>query len=199
MIGAVAQNVLGGILRPRASVRRIIDGRHGFHVALLMVLLAFLVREILVLLVLGPRPEVSGLQLGVHLQAVIEGMISFLILSALVYGIGRVFGGTGTWRETNLAMAWYLLVTSVFVPLALPALIHVAEAVAAAGGGPVERVDIPGNLLAMFGVASGIMLWLFASYVAELHRFARTWNVVAVMLGLTTALAFILVALVPSN
>jgi hypothetical protein len=199
MIGAVAQNVLGGILRPRASVRRIIDGRHGFHVALLMVLLAFLAREILVLLVLGPRFEDSGLQLGVHLQAVIEGMISFLILSALVYGVGRVFGGTGTWRETNLAMAWYLLVTSVFVPLALPALIHAAEAVAAAGGGPVERVDIPGNLLAMFGVASGIMLWLFASYVAELHRFARTWNVVAVMLGLTAALAFILVALVPSN
>ena len=90
MIGAVAQNVLGGILRPRASVRRIIDGRHGFHVALLMVLLAFLVREILVLLVLGPRSEDSGLQLGVHLQAVIEGMISFLILSALVYGVGRV-------------------------------------------------------------------------------------------------------------
>ena len=199
MIGAVAQNVLGGILRPRASVRRIIDGRHGFHVALLMAVLAFLAREILVLLVLGSRSENSGLQLGVHLQAVIEGMISFLILSALVYGVGRVFGGTGTWRETNLAMAWYLLVTSVFVPLALPALIHVAEAVAAAGGGPVERVDIPGNLLTMFGVASGIMLWLFASYVAELHRFARTWNVVAVMLGLTTALAFILVALVPSN
>ena len=199
MIGAVAQNVLGGILRPRASVRRIIDGGHGFGVALLMVLLALLAREIFVLLVLGPRSEASGLQLGIHLQAVIEGMISFLILSALVYGVGRVFGGTGTWRDTNLAIAWYLLVTSVFVPLALPALIHVAEAVAAAGDGSVAPVDIPGNLLTMFAVASGIMLWLFACYVAELHRFARTWNVVAVMLGLTAALAFILVALVPSN
>ena len=96
-------------------------------------------------------------------------------------------------------MAWYLLVTSIFVPLALPALIHVAEAVAAAGDGPVERIDIPGNLLAMFAVASGIMLWLFACYVAELHRFARTWNVVAVILGLAAAFSFIVMALVPSN
>jgi hypothetical protein len=199
MIGAVVQNVLGGIVRPRTSVRRIVDGGHGFDVVLLMVLLALLVRETFVLLVLGPRSDASGLQLGVHLRAIIEGMISFVILSALVYGVGRVFGGTGTWRGTNLAMAWYLLVTSVFVPLALPALIHVAEVVAAAGDGPVAPVEIPGNLLAMFAVASGIMLWLFACYVAELHRFARTWNVVAVMLGLAAAFSFIVVALVPSN
>jgi len=199
MIGAVVQNVIDGILRPRASVRRIIDGGHGFAVALSMALLALLAREIFALLILGSRSEDDGVHLGVHLQALIEGMASFIILSALVYGVGRVFGGTGKWLETNLAMAWYLLVTSVFAPLALPALIHVAEAVAAAAGGPVARVDIPGNLLAMFAVASGIMLWLFACYVAELHRFARTWNVVAVMLGLGAAFSFIVMALVPSN
>ena len=199
MIGAVVQNVLGGVFRPRASVRRIIDGGHGFDVALLMVLLALLVREIFVLIVLGSRSEGDGLQLGAHLQALIEGMISFVILSAVVYGVGRIFGGTGNWRQTNVAMAWYLLVTSVFVPIALPALIHVAEAVAAAGDGPVGPVDVPGSLLAMFAVASGIMLWLFASYIAELHRFARTWNVVAVMLGLSVAFSLLLMALVPSN
>ena len=199
MIGAVVQNVLGGVFRPRASVRRIIDGGHGFDVALLMVLLALLVREIFVLIVLGSRSEGNGLQLGAHLQALIEGMISFVILSAVVYGVGRMFGGTGSWRQTNVAMAWYLLVTSVFVPIALPALIHVAEAVAAAGDGPVGPVDVPGGLLAMFAVASGIMLWLFASHIAELHRFARTWNVVAVMLGLSVAFSLLLMALLPSN
>jgi hypothetical protein len=132
MIGAVVQNIIGGIFRPRASVRRIIDGGHGFDVVLLLVLLALLVRQIFVVLVLGDRSQNDGLQLGMHLSALIEGAISFMILSAVVYGIGRVFGGSGSWRETNLAMAWYLLVTSVFVPLALPAMIHVAEAVAAA-------------------------------------------------------------------
>jgi hypothetical protein len=199
MISAVVQNVLGGVLRPRTSVRRMIDGGHGFKVALLMALLALLAREIFVLLVLGPRSGGNGLQLGVHLQALTEGMISFVLLSALVYGVGRVFGGIGTWRETNLAMAWYLLVTSIFVPFALPALIFVAEAVAEAGDGPVAPVDIPGHFLALFAVASGIMLWLFACYIAELHRFTRTWNVVAVMLGLATAFSFVLMALVPSH
>jgi hypothetical protein len=199
MIGAVVQNIIGGIFRPRASVRRIIDGGHGFDVVLLLVLLALLVRQIFVTLVLGDRSQNDGLQLGMHFSALIEGAISFMILSSVVYGIGRVFGGSGSWRETNLAMAWYLLVTSVFVPLALPAMIHVAEAVAAAEGGAVGPVEIPGSLLAMFAVASGTMLWLFACYIAELHRFARTWSVVAVMLGLSVALSFAVMALVPSH
>jgi hypothetical protein len=199
MIGAVVQNIVGGIFRPRASVRRMIDGGHGLDVVLLFVLLALLVRQIFVVLVLGDRSQNDGLQLGMHVSALIEGAISFMLLSAVVYGLGRVFGGNGSWRETNLAMAWYLLVTSVFVPLALPAMIHVAEAVAAAEGGTVGPVDIPGSLLVMFAVASGAMLWLFACYIAELHRFARTWNVVAVMLGLSVALSFAVMALVPSN
>jgi hypothetical protein len=197
MIGAVVQNVVGGFLRPRASVRRIIDGGHGFGVALLMVLLSYLVREIFVLVIPGARPDASGLLLALHLQALTERLISFLVLSVVVYGAGRVFGGSGSWRETNLAMAWYLVVTSVVVPLALPALIHLAEVVDGAGGGPVAPVEIPARPLAMFMVASGVMLWLFACYVAELHRFTRTWNVVAVILGLSAAFSFVVMALVP--
>ncbi|HUS54147.1 MAG TPA: YIP1 family protein [Thermohalobaculum sp.] len=198
MIGALVQNVVGGFLQPRTSVRRIIDGGHGFDAALLMALLALLVREMFIVLFSGVQTDASGLQLGAHVLALIEGLVSFAVLSAVVYGAGRMFRGTGTWRETLLAMAWYLLVTSVLVPLALPALVHLTDAVKAADGGPVGAVDIPGNLLTMFAVASGIMLWLFACYVAELHRFARTWNVVAVMLGLSVAFSFILMALVPS-
>ena len=199
MIGAVVQNVIAGCLQPRASVRRILDGGHGYDVALLMVVLAYLVREISVLLILGDRPDGAGFMFTMHLQGLIQRLFSFLILSAAVYGVGRAFGGTGTWRQTNLAMAWYLLVTSVVVPLALPAVIHIADIVDAAGDGPVEPVDIPAQPLVMFMVASGIMLWLFACYIAELHRFARTWNVVAVILGLSAALSFVVMALVPST
>jgi hypothetical protein len=198
MIGAVVQNVIGGFLRPRASVRRILDGGHGFDVVLLMVLLAYLAREIFVLLIPGARPGDTGFMLAQHLQALIQRFVSFGLLSALVYGAGRLFGGTGTWLETNLAMAWYLLVTSVVVPLALPAVIHLAAVVDAAGDGPVAPVEIPAQPLVMFMVASGIMIWLFACYVAELHRFARTWNVVAVILGLSAAFSFIIMALVGS-
>ena len=197
MIGAVVHNVVGGFVRPRASVRRIIDGGHGFDVALSMVLLAYLAQAIFVLFIPGARPDASGSLLALHLEAVTKSLIWFLLLSAVVYGAGRVFGGTGNWRETNLAMAWYLLVTSVVVPLAVPALIHLAEVVDAAKDGPVAPIEIPARPLAMFMVASGIMLWLFACYVAELHRFTRTWNVVAVILGLSAAASFVVMALVP--
>ena len=196
MIGAVVQNVLGGFLQPRASVRRILDGGHGFDVVLLMVLLAYLAREIFVLFIPGARPDATGFMLTLHMQALIQRFVSFIILSGVVFGVGRMFGGTGSWRETNLAMAWYLLVTSVVVPLALPAMIHLAAIVDAAANGPVAPVDIPAKPLVMFMVASGIMLWLFACYVAELHRFARTWNVVAVILGLSAAFSFAIMALV---
>jgi len=199
MIVAVVQNVIAGFLQPRASVRRILDGGHGFDVALLMVVLAYLLREIFVLLILGARPDGAGLMLGEHLQGLIQRLLSFVLLSAAVYGVGRALGGIGNWRETNLAMAWYLLVTSVIVPLALPAMIHLAAVVDAAGDGPMAPVEIPAQPLVMFMVASGVMLWLFACYVAELHRFARTWNVVAVILGICAALSFVVMALVPAT
>ena len=197
MIGAVVQNVIGGFLQPRASVRRILDGGHGFDVVILMVLLAILTREIFILIFIGGRSDAFGLTLALHVQALVTGMISFLFMSALVFGIGRVFGGTGSWREANLAMAWYLLVISVVVPLVLPAVIHVTEVVDAAGDDPVASVDIPAKLMVMFTVASGVILWLFACYIAELHRFASAWSVLAVMLGLLLALAVIVTVLAP--
>ena len=94
---------------------------------------------------------------------------------------------------------WISAKWSAVVPLALPAVIHLADIVDAAGDGAVEPIEIPAQPLVMFMVASGIMLWLFACYVAELHRFARTWNVVAVILGLSAALSFVVMALVPST
>lgn len=197
MITAVVENVIGGYLRPRRSVRRIIDGGHGFDAVILMVLLAYLLREIFVLLIPDARSGDAGFDLGFHVVALIERFVSFLLLSAVVFAAGRFFGGTGSWRETNLAMAWYLLVTSVIAPLALPAVVHISNVVAEAGGGPLPRIEMPVGALAMFMVASGIMLWLFACYVAELHRFTRTWNVVAVILGVSAGLSFAVMALAP--
>jgi len=56
MIGAVVENIIGGYLHPRASVRRILAAGHGLDVALLMVVLAYLVREIFFIVTAGgPR------------------------------------------------------------------------------------------------------------------------------------------------
>ena len=197
MIGAVFQNVLGGYLHPRASVRRMLDAGHGIDAALLMVVLAYLIVTIFTILIQGGRPSAEGLSLGVYVIGLIANVMIFAIVTAVVFKIGQFFGGKGTLAETALAMGWFTLVTSVIEPLTLPARIHVTEMMAAAADG--EQVDpgvLPAGEVTMFMVVSAIILWLFACYVAELHRFASTWKVLATVLGLSAAFSMVLTALV---
>ena len=198
MIGAVFQNVLGGYLHPRTSVRRMLDAGHGIDTALLMVVLAYLIVTIFTILIQGERPSADGVSLGVYVFGLIANVVIFVIVTAIVFKVGRFFGGKGTWAEAALAMGWFTLVTSVIEPLTLPARIHVTEMMAAAAGG--EQVDpgaLPAGEVAMFMVVSAIILWLFACYVAELHRFTSTWKVLATVLGLSAAISMVLTALVP--
>ena len=64
MIGAVVENIIGGYLHPRASVRRLLDAGHGLDAALTMVALAFLVGEIFVVITPGVRPETAVYGVG---------------------------------------------------------------------------------------------------------------------------------------
>jgi hypothetical protein len=197
MIAAFVENVFAGFIQPRASVRRLLEGGHGIDAALLMVVLGYLLSAIFTLLVPGARTQIDGFPLSLHLIGVLLAFASFLVISLLIYGIGRFFGGTGTPRETLLTMGWYSVVTSVIEPMTLPARIHLAEAVDAAGGVPGGQVHIPDGALLMFIFASGLMLWLMASFVAELHRFGRTWNVLAVMLGVSAVISAAVMVLAP--
>lgn len=198
MIGAVVENIIGGYLHPRASVRRLLDAGHGVDVALLMVVLAYLVVTIFAILVPGGRSPAGGVQISLYFFGLLANLVTFCLVTALVLKIGRLFGGKGTWSETGLAMAWFILVTSMIEPMTLPARIHLTGLMAgAAGDGPVEAIALPAGYLVMFMAASAVMLWLFACYVAELHRFARTWKVLAVVVGLSGAFSLALTAVVP--
>jgi hypothetical protein len=200
MIGAVFQNVLGGYLQPRASVRRMLDAGHGLDVALLMVVLAYLIVTIFTILIQGGRPSVDDVSLGVHVFGLVANVVIFIIITAIVFRVGRFFGGQGTWAESALAMGWFTLVTSVIEPLTLPARIDVTEMMAAAANG--EQIDpgaLPAGEVAIFMVVSAIILWIFACYVAELHRFKSTWKVLATVLGLSAAFSMALTALVPGT
>lgn len=195
MIGAVVENLIAGFLRPRASVRRLISGGHGLGDALLMVALAYLIGSILTVAMSGGAAATEGVPIGLHLLGLLLQFVSFFIASGLVYLIGRMFGGQGTRQETYLAMAWYSLVTSLIVPLTLPARNQLVEAVNAADGGQAE---VPlGAPIALFAAAFGIMLWLLASYIAELHRFRSAWSVLAVILGFSAALSVVIMLIVP--
>ncbi len=198
MIGAVVENIIGGYLHPRASVRRMLAAGHGLDVALMMVVLAFLVREIFFIVTPGALHETAGLSLGRYFLSLVDALISFAVFSTAICYVGRVFGGKGTFRQTGLVLAWYLLVTSAIVPLVLPAVLRIVEAAeAAAAAAPAEPVVLPAGAALIVLVSSGILMWLFASYVAELHRFARTWSVLAVIIGLSIPFSMIASALLP--
>ncbi len=197
MIGAVVENIIGGYLHPRASVRRMIAAGHGLDVALMMVVLAFLVREIFFIVTPGARPETESLSLGRYALHLVDALLSFAVFSVAICYVGRLFGGKGTLRQTGLALAWYLLVTSAIVPLVLPAVLRIVEVAEAAAAAPTAEVVLPAGAAMIVLVSSGVLMWLFASYVAELHRFARTWSVLAAIIGLSIPFSMIASALLP--
>ncbi len=197
MIGAVVENIIGGYLHPRASVRRLLDAGHGLDVALTMVVLAFLVREILFIVTPGARPETTGLSLGWYFQHLIDALISFAVFSTAICYVGRVFGGKGTLRQTGLVLAWYLLVTSAIVPLVLPAVLRIVEVAEAAGAAPAAPIALPAGAALIVLVSSGVLMWLFASNVAELHRLTRTCSVLAAIVGLSIPFSMVASALLP--
>ncbi len=197
MIGAVVENVIGGYLHPRASVRRLLAAGHGLDVALTMVVLAFLVREIFFLVTPGARHETAGLSLGRYFLHLVDALLSFAVFSVAICYVGRVFGGKGTLRQTGLVLAWYLLVTSAIVPLVLPAVLRIVEWAEAAAVVHTAPIDPPAGAALIVLVGSGVLMWLFASYVAELHRFARTWSVLAAIIGLSIPFSLIATALLP--
>jgi hypothetical protein len=194
MLGAVVQNLIDGYLKPRRSVRRLLDGPHGIPEAVLLVVLAYLISAIFDILFPVAEPPVRA-SIALHLLALLLQLLSLFLVSGLVYGIGRRFGGQGSWRDATLGVAWYSLVTSLIAPLTVPARAQMIEAVEASGNGPVEIAF--GTPILIFMVASGIMLWLFACYVAELHRFRRTWSVLAVVLGMSAAISVVVLMVMP--
>ena len=184
MIGAVMENLIGGFLHPRASVRRLLAGGHGLDAAVAMVILAFVVREIFFILVPGGRPEAASFSLVHYALGLVDSLITFGLFSLAVCYVGRVFGGEASFQQTGLVVSWYLLVTSVIVPLALPAVVNIIEAAK-------QGAEAPGGSAMVVFAAAGVMLWLLASYIAELHRFERTWQVLLVLIGFSFLFSFV--------
>ena len=191
MIGAVLENIIGGYLHPRASVRRLLAGGHGLDAAIAMVILAWVVREMFFILVPGGREGDAGFSLAYYLVGLVDSLITFGLFTLMICYIGRMFGGEGSFQQSALVAAWYLLVTSIIVPLILPAVVSIIEA-AQAGN------EMPGGAGLVVLASSALMLWLLASYVAELHRFQRTINVLAVIFGFSILFSFAFSGLMPT-
>lgn len=193
MIGAVFENIIGGFLHPRASVRRVLNMNPGVDAILLMVLLAFAIRGIIAVLLPAETFGAEHRSVGRYIATLISTYLGFGIEVTLICYIGRAFGGKGDFRQTAAAMAWYHVVTSVIEePVALIARMNL-QAMMDIAKNP-EAAPPPGGL-ALIGFAAGCMLiWLFASFVAELHGFKRTFGVLAAMVVMLLLPAFLLMS-----
>lgn len=185
MIGDFARALLQGYVAPRASARRVLDSGQGIEAALCMVALAYLLQSMLTILFLSGAFGLVG-----HVMAIVQQLVTFFLFSALVYGIGRLAGGTGTMTGAQLIIGWHALVTSLISPLAIG--VSVAVFGAAADG----TTGVPPGVVLMAIAYLGISFWLLANYVAELHGFRNPWAVLGTIVGLSFACAMLLVTAV---
>lgn len=194
MIADLTRWIFEGYAAPRQSVRRLLDGGYGLDTALLLLVLGYVIGTILELVFIGGNRADDGTRLSVHLVGVFSQLISFFLLSALVFWIGRSAGGTGTLEQVQLAIGWHALVTSVLTPVLLAAVQPVMSTASDPEGANMPEISGGAVLVVMgFGL---LMLWLLANYIAEVHNFRSAGRVMAVMMVIPTAAAFMMTLVV---
>ena len=181
MIQNFAKLIVGSFLMPRRTIRVVLAQRFGAEEIALLVLFGYLVSEILSIIVPDARPE-GGTDLNRYVVGVIGSALSFLAFAWPVYGLGRVFGGTADFQQSCTVVAWYSIIDKfVFVPLTA----KVEKLLAAVKAGPMTEE----TALAMQGDAGIVMacgmflLWVLASFIAELHGFVSVIAVAATTIG----------------
>jgi hypothetical protein len=162
-----------------------------------MAVLAFLIREIFMVVTPGARPPGMSMTAIGYLIELFDAMISFAVFTTLACYVGRMFGGRGTLKDSAIVLAWYSVVTSFVIPLAMPALIQIFEAAAASAADPGTPAEMPAGPALIVLATSGIFLWLLAAYIAELHGFTRTMSVLSVIVGMALAVSLAVSTVVP--
>lgn len=185
MIGQLVRAVAEGYVAPRRAIRRLLVADNGLEAALLMLALAYVVQAILTVLFIS-----SAIGIGGHLLAIVQQVVVFFVLSALIYGVGRMAGGTGTLEGAQLVVGWHALVVSVISPLAI------GVSSVAFGPDAEQGAGLPAGLGFLAFLYVAISFWLMANYIAELHGFRSNWGVLGTMVGLTFATAILLASIV---
>lgn len=195
MTGDFSRWVLQGFMAPRQTVRRFLDSGHGPDVAVLLLLLGYLIEAIFVLMLAPPVVGSSGM--GAHVSGLITTAFVFVVISVLVFRLGKLAGGTGTFPQTILAVAWYMFMGSLLSPIMVPffgELGRAAEAMDPASDS-VGTLGISGGVQIMFLAAGMFSVWLFANSIAALHGFRSIWGVIGVLVGIPLIASFVIVTL----
>lgn len=203
MIAAAAARLIEGLFAPRQSTRRLLDQAPAMGQSIQLVFLASVIAVVGIGLisVVAPNAAPTGNLLGTVAANIVQGVLTFGLMTALAFAIGRRRGGTGTFEQVAAAVAWSLVVTALFAPFTTVAMLHlqgaVSEAVSREGalsGDPDVGGGTPLSMLVvLFG--TGFALWIAASCIAEAHRFKSTVSVLLAMIGVSMAAALLLFVL----
>jgi hypothetical protein len=104
---------------------------------------------------------------------IIQALVLWLTVF-LMYGVGRLFGGTGQFRDTILLVSW------------AEAVLLLAQAL------QIVLLLVAPPLSDIVGLATvGLLFWLMSSFAAELHGFRSTFVVLLGMFGTILALSMV--------
>ncbi|MEM7671673.1 MAG: hypothetical protein AAF317_21565, partial [Pseudomonadota bacterium] len=165
---------------------------YGLREVALLVTLGYLIGAIFNL-VLPPAEGAGGAGLA-HIFGLLNWVIGVLLLAWLAWLPPRLFGGQGSWGETLRATAWLSVLINLLWPLLLFAIRLLPDA-------PFVDALQAGDLAAIVNLVESLAppdktmfhlltngfffgsVWLFASFVAEIHGFRRTWLVLLTIFG----------------
>lgn len=180
----IVKLLVESLTAPRSAARRVIGVGGGLAVALLAVACAAVLSALISVLLGEFSPATGNADMDYLIRqpvllAVLQAL-GMVVFGAVITAVGRLFGGTGRLQEVLLAFAWLdflLLVVQMallLVMLALPAV---------------------GGLL--FLAAMGLVTWLIASFIAEVHGFKSTIATAAAVIGMVLLVGVGLVLISP--
>ncbi len=184
--------LLEGFLAPRRSAERLLSLAPDWKTVAELAILGFALQTVLsfatqlALEGTGIGPEVSdgetALTAGALPIRVFGYSVSLVVMTLLIYWIGRHFGGGGSLCDVAAVVCWHGVVTSLLAPL------MTIGAMEAATG---DRLGI----IALILILSLFTIWLLASYIAAAHRYASPSKVFLAILGILFGLTFGLIML----
>lgn len=180
MIADFAKFMVQGYLAPRATLRRVLKGGHGFDIALQLIALGYLLETVLVKLLVSRTGDGEVSLIAFHMLNITATVCGFLILSGLIFWAGRAMGGIATLAQTQLAIAWFMMVTSILSPFAMMGL---PDAFFNPPADPSIPIDMSSANTTLIFVVAGAVIWLLSSTVAEAHGFRSVWRVAAVIMA----------------
>ena len=156
-----------GFINPRASARAFLASEAGLREAAYLTLLAFCITGLtsaVMAQALGATSALSGpeglsIQLGLH-------FFQLLAMSVAAHELGAKFGGRATRAQMAVLSGWHLVLQSLIAPVQTLAL-----RAAQTGDGSVLALLLP--------LSVGLLIWIYACFVAEAHGFARLGPILA--------------------